>query len=333
VAVAGETDSFDYPQVGAVAGPPSYSQFASFLSVLNPAGSSLEFSTYLYAGAYPFVAIGSSGTLPVAGSIGSAAQSAALTGAYVTPINPTTHGYLAVLTPPAPIPALELTGVLNAFSLRAGPIAPGEIVVLTVPDFVPEHAVYLGLQASAPLTTSMAGVQVFFDGVPAYLISVAAGKITCIAPIEIAGEAASNVQVVGSIGASNVLSVFVADTAIGLLSADGTGGGQAKALNADGSVNSADNPASYGSQVTVYLTGAGITTPGEADGVLPTDTNYVPVARLPLSPTTGVPQSVPGFVPGVFSYTFTVPTSSTSLYQVSSVANTYINQFLFIHVH
>jgi photosystem II stability/assembly factor-like uncharacterized protein len=98
--ITGETDSVDYPLVSAVATAPKTGQFASFLSVLNPSGSALEFSTYLYAGSTPVVAAAPNGTLSVAGSTGPGAQTASLSGAYLTPVITATDGYLAILTPP-----------------------------------------------------------------------------------------------------------------------------------------------------------------------------------------------------------------------------------------
>ncbi len=270
VYVAGETDSQDFPLVAPLEGAPPYRQFASFMTTLDPAGSALKFSTYVYAGASPSIGVAPNGTMYVAGSAGPGAQTVPDSG----PLNrfpvTATDAYLASIQPPQNAP-VSLTQVLNAFSLMSGPIAPGEIVALTLPGFVPGSPADIGLNVLAPLSTSLAGVQVSFDGRPAFLITVFPGKIVCIAPVELAGQASTQVQVTVNGGISNVLRVGVAATSLGLLSLDGSGTGLANARNADGSLNSATNPAAQGSVVTVFLTGVGATNPPEVDGVAASD--------------------------------------------------------------
>ena len=80
--VAGETDSTDFPLTVDVGARPPAPQFASFVSVLNPAGSALSFSSYLYAGAEPTVAPGPEKSILVGGSSGAGAQSVPESGFY-----------------------------------------------------------------------------------------------------------------------------------------------------------------------------------------------------------------------------------------------------------
>jgi uncharacterized protein (TIGR03437 family) len=56
---------------------------------------------------------------------------------------------------------------------------------------------------------------------------------------------------------------------------DGSGRGQAAALNEDGSLNSVSNPAPRGSIVVLYGTGIGATVPPSVDGAL------APLADIP----------------------------------------------------
>src|SRR5262249_43391780 len=142
---------------------------------------------------------------------------------------------------------LNITQVRNAFSLLPGPFAPGEILELTVPTLVPDQPVDLGFDLhGGPLATTLGGVQVSFDGLPAYLISAMPGKIVCIAPLAISGQTVTGIQVTAGGISSNVLNASVAAAAVGLLSADASGAGYANARNADGSVNSPANPAAFG---------------------------------------------------------------------------------------
>ena len=70
--------------------------------------------------------------------------------------------------------------------------------------------------------------------------------------------------------------VFAA--APGLFTADGTGAGQAAAINQDGTINSASNPAPIGSVISLYATGGGQTSPAGVDGQVSTS----PLARQSL---------------------------------------------------
>ena len=112
VYVAGETDSGDFPLLSNLEPVPASPYFASFLSIFDPAGSALDFSTYLYAGSAPSVVAGPRGTVGVAGSTGSGAQTSPYGGAcFLGPCPPTTtHGYLTLIEPreerfgPDPLP-------------------------------------------------------------------------------------------------------------------------------------------------------------------------------------------------------------------------------------
>jgi photosystem II stability/assembly factor-like uncharacterized protein len=113
--VTGETDSEDFPLVANLEPAPTDSQFASFVSVLDPTGSALEFSTYLYAGSAPTVVAGPGRTIRVAGSTGTGAQSSAYEGAcYTGPCPPTfTHGDLVEIKPREALRAVDPSGAAH----------------------------------------------------------------------------------------------------------------------------------------------------------------------------------------------------------------------------
>ncbi len=62
------------------------------------------------------------------------------------------------------------------------------------------------------------------------------------------------------------ITVAVASSAPGLFTLDSTGKGQAAAVNSNGSINAASNPAPIGSILSFYATGEGQTTPSGVDG-------------------------------------------------------------------
>jgi len=315
--VTGETDSIDYPLVSPVMSAPVTRQFASFVSELNAAGSSMPFSTYLYAGSAPAVALSPNGSIIVAGSSGLGAQTMP-DYSFVNPFPATaTDGYLAQIQLTSTESPINVTQVRNGFSLIAGPVAAGEIVTLNVTGLNPVQNLNAGIVETIPLVQSFGGVEVTFGGVPAYLMSVSPGQIVCIAPLALAGRQSTAIQVFVNGTGSNILTETVAATALGLLSSDGSGTGLANARNADGTLNSATNPAPAGSIVTVFLTGTVAGAPILVNGLATTA------------------QAMAGFVSGILSCTFTAPYLQPSQTQagVGVSSNSSQSQNLYIYVH
>lgn len=293
VFVAGETNSIDFPLVHPTESAQATGSYESFVSMISPNGGALTYSTYLLAGSAPTLALGPDGILNIAGSVGFDAQTMTYSGGPFPPPTPDTKAYLAALNVSSAPAGLNLTGVLNDFSLLPGPVAAGEIVELTVPDFKPAQDINVGINERLPLGTILGGTQVLFDGKPAQVMSIAAGKIVAIAPQDFASTQSTTIQVNANGTLSNPLQAEIAPTALGLLSADGSGTGLANARNEDGTLNSASNPAKRGTRITVFFTGAG-----------------VPPAAISLNfPDIVGIAPLKGFVPGIYSANFRVPTS------------------------
>jgi uncharacterized protein (TIGR03437 family) len=99
---------------------------------------------------------------------------------------------------------------------------------------------------------------VTFDGAPAPLISVQAGRVVCIVPFGAGsrGDYTTIMQVHNNGVVSNSIRLRTAPTAIELLAV----------TNQDGTVNSPEQPAKPGSVITIYLAGVGRTDSSVADG-------------------------------------------------------------------
>src|SRR5205807_2018626 len=138
---------------------------------------------------------------------------------------------------------LFLNSVLNGFSLAEDPVSPGEIVELDLPGFDPGTTVDIGLNRIGPLGTSLAGAQVTFDGIAANLILAGPGRVVCIAPTSLKPGSFTQVQARWNGMLSNSYYTLVKSSSLGLLSANRT----ANLRNADGTLNSTDNPAALGS--------------------------------------------------------------------------------------
>jgi len=193
-----------------------------------------------------------------------------------------------------------ISAIVNAASNTAGPISPGEIVVIEGAGLGPPQ-----LALSATNTTVTIG------GLAAPIIYASNAQLSAVVPFGISGtKAAVSVQYLSQAAAQT--SVPVADASPALFTADYSGTGQAVATNQDGSRNSPGNPAPQGSLITLYATGLGQTTPQGVDGV--TVTNPLPTPVLPVSVMVGtehggvlVAAGVPGAIAGTFQLQVQLP--------------------------
>jgi uncharacterized protein (TIGR03437 family) len=81
---------------------------------------------------------------------------------------------------------------------------------------------------------------------------------------------------------SSSFAVPVAVSSPAISSQNGTGAGQAPALNGDGSLNDAAHPVKIGGYVSLYATGEGHTTPAGTDGKIAPVMQPLPQAALPV---------------------------------------------------
>jgi uncharacterized protein (TIGR03437 family) len=159
-----------------------------------------------------------------------------------------------------------LGGIQNAASYATGAVSPGEMVILYGVGMGPAALETLQVDGSTGLLeTTVAGTTVWFNGTPAPVVYTSAGQIAAIVRYEIGSAATA--QILVNFHGKNVATgaVTVAPSAPGIFTV-GSGIGQAAALNQDGLVNSASNPAAAGSVIVLYLTGEGQTMPQGVDG-------------------------------------------------------------------
>jgi hypothetical protein len=107
----------------------------------------------------------------------------------------TSDGRLSVETVSAS--AVSLQGVLNAASLQAGAVAPGEIVTI-----MGSGMVFQGVPGN-----------VSFDGLPAPLLYVSSNQINAVVPFGIAGRDSTTMKIADSSGALSHVSIPVKDSA------------------------------------------------------------------------------------------------------------------------
>jgi uncharacterized protein (TIGR03437 family) len=166
----------------------------------------------------------------------------------------------------------------SAATYNAEPIAPGEIVTLFGSSLGPAAGIQTQATMQTPFPTLAGGVQVTFDGRPAPLLWVQDAQINAVAPWELTAGQTTQVCVSYNEAQTNCLTWPVVQLAPGVFTVDGT---YAAALNQDGTVNTATNPAQAGSVVSIFATGMGPINPSPPDGSLlepPLPVDVLPMA-------------------------------------------------------
>jgi uncharacterized protein (TIGR03437 family) len=148
--------------------------------------------------------------------------------------------------------------VANAASGQAGVTAPGAIISIYGSGLAQTTMSATGL----PLPSTLAGASVTVNGLMAPIFYASPVQINAQFPFQApVGSATVVVKLGGNVVGSS--GITVQNVAPGLFLASG---GQAAALNQDGSANSPSNPAAAESVVSVFLTGLGPVDHGVATG-------------------------------------------------------------------
>jgi hypothetical protein len=139
----------------------------------------------------------------------------------------------------------------------------------------------------SPFPTEAGNVEVTFDATPAPLLWVQDSQINAVVPWEVAGPT-TQVCVVYNNVQTNCLTWPVVEASPGVFTVDGL---HAAALNQDGTINSATNPAPLNSIVAVFATGLGPISPTQADGslvALPLPVNILPLTVQAANPSSSL---------------------------------------------
>jgi uncharacterized protein (TIGR03437 family) len=217
------------------------------------------------------------------------------------------------IIPIAPAPAPDTSCMVNAASLSMpNTVAPGEIVTILGRGLGPAKGVAFTLDQRGRVPSSVGGVQVLFDAVPAPVLYADDGQVNAIAPFSLRSESQVAIQVEYQGQRTAALSATVTDTAPALFSRDASGGGQVLAFDHDGTLNSPSNPAQLGSIITVFATGTGITSPPSIEGAVATS-----IDPRPVTPPVVVLGGAPGGFPTQVLYAGPSLGSLTSVTQLN----------------
>jgi uncharacterized protein (TIGR03437 family) len=161
-----------------------------------------------------------------------------------------------LLSSPAPLLTITNSGT----DTSCGTIAPTELLSLYGAGIGPVNPIS-GQVVNGAFTSSLGGYQVLFNGTPAPLLYAGPNQFNVVAPLSLIDQPTALIQILGSQGTTDFPLVYVAPArpqVFSSVSADAATFGQryAVALNQDGTLNSAANPAPASSVVTIWVTGA-----------------------------------------------------------------------------
>ncbi len=227
----------------------------------------------------------------------------------------------------AQVPQVDANGVVNAASWSS-PVSSGALAAVFGSNLATQQQF-----ATAPYPITLGGTMVTINGTPAPLLFVSPGQINFQMPAAIGNSewfnAVSATIVVTTAAGASMPVTFGVESLPGLFTADGSGCGQAAALNIrpDGSVsvNSASNSAAPGDYVALYGTGFGFSATQPPDGAATAG-----AARLQTMPSVTVDESLTAAIvyaglaptlPGVDQINFQVPAAARNGCAVPVIAS------------
>jgi uncharacterized protein (TIGR03437 family) len=165
-------------------------------------------------------------------------------------------------------PVFTKDSVAHGAAAQAGPIAPGEILVIYGLLLGPKDlAGYQLTPDGLGLTAALAGTRVLFNGVAAPMLYSLAGQVSCIVPWSVAKLQNVDVVMEYQRRKSRAVTLPVSPATPGIFTLDKSGTGPGAILNEDNQLNSSV-AAARGSIVQIFMTGGGTTPPLLTDGNL-----------------------------------------------------------------
>jgi uncharacterized protein (TIGR03437 family) len=293
---SGTTISVDFPTTVSTITPGG----REFLAELNSTGSALEYSALFPANTVAqALAVDPGGTIHAGGATGL--------------ISAFSSG-----SAPGQTTASWMFGIANAAGgTLSGRLAPAELISLYGLHIGPAAPASGAFDTAGFLPTTLAGVQVTINGTAAPMLYVSDAQINLVAPLELTAGSSVELQITRSGTPLPAFRTMVDSTDPGVfLSA----GGNAAAINQDGTLNSQANPAKAGSYVSIWATGTGFAE--GSDGQLQTGAQEFCTLGLGICTIFQLGQvtvpvsysgSAPGIVNGVIQINFQV-TGSQSYY-------------------
>jgi uncharacterized protein (TIGR03437 family) len=202
-----------------------------------------------------------------------------------------------VIRIPPPEPGPQIDAIANLFSGDSSAVVENSVFTLSISGFTPTSA-DLGLQR-ADLPTSLSGVEVRFDGIPAGVVQTGPGQVVVVVPRRTPKRGGdrpvptTSVQLFYNGAPSNVVQMPAVNSRPGILE---------YLANPDGTQNTSDHPAAAGSTVTLFVTGI-----GNASGSIYSTWQIYRPGQIPQSLPV---EPLPGYLPAISQVKLTIPADS-----------------------
>jgi uncharacterized protein (TIGR03437 family) len=196
------------------------------------------------------------------------------------------------------LPTISTSGLVNAASNSVGPMAPGSIAAVIGSFTLNSSSI---APSGMPWPTSLGGLSLHFDGIPAPLYYASGSQVNFQVPWELAGRTPPNAPLTVTVGnqTSSSLTVNLAPFSPGLFSMNAQGNGQGAILDSHYRLVDSSNPASMGDVIQIYCTGLGAVTNQPPSGS--------PALANPLSWTTTQPRVTIGGAAATVYYSGLTP--------------------------
>ena len=211
-------------------------------------------------------------------------------------------------------PRLSEGGIVNAASFRSAAIAPGEIISVFGRALGPDEPASLTLGPDGRVVSSLAGVRLLVNDVPAPLTYVSASQLNAVVPYSTAAQTTARIVIEYDGALSEAVAVPAVATAPALFTRSGLGIGPALAVNPDSSPNTPSNPVKRGAVIVLYGTGEGVLEPAAVDGAVSSAPLPKPVADISVrignaDAAVEYAGAAPGLISGVIQINARVPVS------------------------
>jgi uncharacterized protein (TIGR03437 family) len=225
-----------------------------------------------------------------------------------------------------------ISGIVNAASYTGAAVSPGELITIFGANIGPATPAGMTI-SNGYVATSVSSVSVTVDGQNAPLIYVSQNQISAQVPYEVTIGANKAVVVTNGTNPAANSTVTTAATAPGIFTADGSGSGQAAALNYNSTtdaytLNGTTAPCNIGDTVLLYVTGegnynatplSGVNGASNTGYIIPSSLNPLPeVSPLPTVTIGGADATVSyagplvGSILGLLQMNVVIPTGSTT---------------------
>ena len=214
-------------------------------------------------------------------------------------------------------PVVQIT--TNAASGSAALAAPGEVVTMYGQGIGPAAAFTMqDVNSDGFVDSTVGNYSVSIDSFPAPILYLSQDQITVQVPYEVSQGAGKQIIITNGINSATG-TLTVAPVSPGIFSLDGTGSGQAAALNLNVtnqtySLNGAASPAKAGDTVIFYMTGEG----DYASSILSRTGFIIPASLTPLPQMNPLPTVTIGGQPATVTYAGPVVGSILGILQINA---------------